>query len=134
LQVIAAFHPKITKEIADNSPKSALKCHFVAYIHIDGQLIEFGKFLNNLNNYLVIVFRFESRICSSLRHYYSKSTDQRRSCRCQWNHWRFEEQACSCDGIDSRIALLYDLFNIISCCCLLKNLSVDFTLLICVGD
>jgi hypothetical protein len=53
LQDIAALYPQLTEAIADDPPKTALKCHFVAYIHVDGQLIEFGRFLNNFNCYLI---------------------------------------------------------------------------------
>jgi hypothetical protein len=43
LQTIANLHPKITEAVAENPPKPNLKCHFVAYIHVDGPLFEFGK-------------------------------------------------------------------------------------------
>jgi hypothetical protein len=43
LQAIPVFHPQNTEAIADDRPKTALKSHFVVYIHVDGQLFEFGK-------------------------------------------------------------------------------------------
>lgn len=46
LKLIVGLHPLIEDLFADETNETSLKGHFVAYVHVDGQLIEFGMFLD----------------------------------------------------------------------------------------